>query len=84
MSIIAWVVFGLIAGVVANMIDPGESSGGWLGAIVLGVVGAVVGGFVANLLFGLSVTGFNFQSFAIAVLGSLLLLMLQRAFRRAA
>jgi uncharacterized membrane protein YeaQ/YmgE (transglycosylase-associated protein family) len=81
MNIIAWVIFGLIAGAIANMIDPRPAQGGIWGAIVLGILGAVVGGFIANLIFGLSVSGFNFESFIIAVLGSLLLLMLQRSFR---
>jgi uncharacterized membrane protein YeaQ/YmgE (transglycosylase-associated protein family) len=83
MNILAWVVFGLIAGTIANLIDPQPSSGGLLGSIVLGILGAVVGGFVANLLFGLNVTGFNFTSFVISVLGSLLLLFIGRAIRRA-
>jgi len=82
MNVLAWIVFGLIAGVIANLIDPRPSSGGLLGAIVLGVAGALVGGFLANLVFGLTVTGFNFTSFAIAVLGSLLLLFIGRAFTR--
>jgi uncharacterized membrane protein YeaQ/YmgE (transglycosylase-associated protein family) len=82
MNVLAWIVFGLIAGVIANMVDPRPASGGLLGAIVLGIAGALVGGFLANLIFGLTVTGFNFTSFAIAVLGSLLLLFIGRAFTR--
>jgi uncharacterized membrane protein YeaQ/YmgE (transglycosylase-associated protein family) len=82
MSVLAWIVFGLIAGIIANMVDPRPASGGLLGAIVLGIAGALVGGFLANLVFGISVTGFNFTSFAIAVLGSLLLLFVGRAFTR--
>jgi uncharacterized membrane protein YeaQ/YmgE (transglycosylase-associated protein family) len=83
MDILTYAVFGLIAGVIANVIDPHESSGGVLGAIVLGVLGAVVGGFLANMLFGVGVSGFNFSSFAVAVMGSLLLLFVGRAIRRA-
>ncbi len=82
MSILAWIVFGLIAGVIANLIDPRPSSGGVVAAIILGIVGALVGGFLANLLFGLTITGFNISSFAIAVLGSLLLLVVGRALTR--
>jgi uncharacterized membrane protein YeaQ/YmgE (transglycosylase-associated protein family) len=82
MSVLAWIVFGLIAGIIANMVDPRPASGGLLGAIVLGIAGALVGGFLANLVFGLTVSGFNFTSFAIAVLGSLLLLFVGRAFTR--
>jgi len=83
MDIVTWVVFGLVAGIVANMIDPHPSEGGVLGAIVLGILGAVVGGFLANLIFGAAVTGFNFTSLAIAVVGSLVLLYIGRAWGRA-
>lgn len=82
MNILAWVVFGLIAGAIANILDPRESSGGVMGSIVLGIVGAIVGGFLANMLFGMDISGFNLTSFVIAVLGSLLLLYIGRAFRR--
>ncbi len=83
MDLLAWIIFGLITGVVANAIDPHPSSGGVVGAIVLGVVGAVIGGFIANLTFGVGVTGFNVTSFAVAILGALLLLYVGRALRRA-
>lgn len=83
MDILSWALFGLIAGVVANAIDPAPSQGGVLGAIVLGIVGALVGGFVANVIFGAGITGFNFTSIAVAVVGSLIVLYLGRAFRRA-
>lgn len=80
MNIVAWVVFGLIVGVVANMIDPRAGRGGILGAIILGIMGSLVGGFLGNLLFGVDVTGFNLSSFIVAVAGSLLLLVLGRMF----
>ena len=83
MNVLAWLVFGVIVGVVANAIDPEPNRGGLLGAILLGVVGAMIGGFLANLLFGVSVTGFNVTSFIVAVAGSLLLLFAGRALRRA-
>lgn len=83
MSVIGWILFGLIAGTVANAIDPLPSSGGILGAIVLGIVGAMVGGFLANILLGLDITGFNLTSFIVAIAGSLLLLFVGRALRNA-
>lgn len=83
MNVFAWVLFGLLVGLIANILDPNPSRGGVLGAIVLGVIGALVGGFLSTILFGISVTGFNFTSFAIAVLGALLLLYLGRVFRGA-
>lgn len=81
-DIVSWTVFGLIVGIVANALDPHPSEGGVLGIIILGVAGALVGGFLANLIFGIGTSGgFDFTSFAIAILGSLGLLALGRAFR---
>jgi uncharacterized membrane protein YeaQ/YmgE (transglycosylase-associated protein family) len=82
MTILAWIVFGLIVGIITHLIDPVKSQGGIFGTILLGIVGALVGGLLANVTLGLSVTGFNFQSFMIAVLGSLLVLFAQRSFGR--
>ena len=84
MGIIAWIVFGLIAGAIAQVIMPGNDPGGggfmgWLITMVIGIVGAIVGGFVgAALGFG-GVSGFNLGSFLIAVLGALIVLAIWRA-----
>lgn len=83
MNILSWVLFGLIVGIVANAIDPTPNEGGILGAVLLGIAGALVGGFLANLLFGVSVTGFDIASFIVAVAGSLVVLFGARALRRA-
>lgn len=83
MNLIAWIIFGLLVGIATNAIDPAPSKGGILGAIVLGIVGAIIGGLLANTIFGVGITGFNFTSFAVAVLGSLLLLMIGRVFKSA-
>ncbi|PIR43031.1 GlsB/YeaQ/YmgE family stress response membrane protein [candidate division WWE3 bacterium CG10_big_fil_rev_8_21_14_0_10_32_10] len=77
MTILYWIIFGLIAGSIANYISP-SSQGGIIGSIILGIVGAVVGGYLGERLFGLGVTGFNIMSFAIAVLGALLVLFVSR------
>lgn len=77
MTIIYWIVFGLIAGSVANFIAP-SSGGGILGSIVLGIVGAVVGGYLGQKFFAVGVTGFNMMSFAVAVAGALLVLLIGR------
>lgn len=75
MTIIAWIIVGLLAGFIANAIYPAPARGGWLGAILLGIAGALIGGFLAGLLTGFDfVTGINFTTVAIAVLGALLLL----------
>jgi uncharacterized membrane protein YeaQ/YmgE (transglycosylase-associated protein family) len=82
MDIIMWIVFGLIAGSIANFLDPHQNSGGILGSMVLGIVGALVGGWIGNAIFGLNVTGFNFTSFLVAVAGSLLVLAVGRMLAR--
>ena len=83
MNILSWILFGLIVGIVANAIDPAPNRGGILGSALLGIVGALVGGFLANLVFGINVTGFNLTSFLVAVAGSLILLFIGKAVRRA-
>lgn len=81
MSIFSWMIFGLIVGVIANIVDPRPVQGGLLGAILLGVLGALLGGFLGDLIFGVAVSGFNISSFVAAAVGSLLILLLSRAFR---
>ena len=74
MGIIAWIVFGALAGWVASMIFGNKDSQGWIGNIVVGIVGAIIGGFLGSLIFGVGVSGFNLSSFLIAVVGALILL----------
>jgi uncharacterized membrane protein YeaQ/YmgE (transglycosylase-associated protein family) len=83
MGILAWILFGLIAGSIANFLDPNPSNGGIIGSIVLGIIGAVVGGWLGNALFGVTVTGFNVSSFVVAVAGAAILLLVGRVFRKA-
>ncbi len=82
MNILSWIFFGLIVGVIANAIDPSANKNGATGSILLGMVGALVGGFLANLVFGITVTGFNFTTFLVAIAGSLLLLFFGKSVRR--
>lgn len=82
MNFILWIVFGLIVGVIANIIDPYPSKGGMLGSVILGILGAILGGILGNIVFGIGITGFNLPSIAIAVLGALLLMFVERAFGR--
>lgn len=79
MSIIYWIIFGLIAGGIANFISP-STHGGILGSIVLGILGAVVGGFLGQKFFGVDVTGFNLTSMIVAVIGALIVLFIARLF----
>lgn len=82
MNILWWILFGLIVGALANAVDPRPARGGVTGAIILGILGALVGGFLTSLVLGIGITGFNLTSLVIAVLGALLVLFLQRAFFR--
>ncbi len=78
MGIIAWIVVGLIAGALAKLIMPGDDPGGIIVTILLGIVGAFVGGFVVNLLGGAGVTGFNLWSIVVATIGAFILLAIYR------
>jgi uncharacterized membrane protein YeaQ/YmgE (transglycosylase-associated protein family) len=83
MGIIAWIVFGLIAGVIAKFIMPGRDGGGFILTCVLGVIGAVVGGWLATMFgVGGSVSGFNLHSFLVAVVGAIVVLAIFRLLRR--
>jgi uncharacterized membrane protein YeaQ/YmgE (transglycosylase-associated protein family) len=75
---IAWIVFGLIAGIIAKFLMPGRDPGGFIVTIVLGILGAVVGGWIGTQLGLGAVDGFNLMSFALAVLGAVILLFIYR------
>ena len=70
MSILSWIVVGFIAGVLGKLIMPGDDPGGFIVTILLGIVGAFVGGFVVSLFGGIGVTGFNVWSILVATLGA--------------
>jgi uncharacterized membrane protein YeaQ/YmgE (transglycosylase-associated protein family) len=78
---LSWIVFGLVAGLIAKFLMPGRDPGGFIITILLGVVGAVIGGFIGNALGFGGVTGFNIHSFIVAVLGALILLFGYRALK---
>ncbi len=78
-GIISWIVIGLIAGILGKLIMPGRDPGGFLLTIVIGMIGALVGGFVVQLLGGTGLTGFNIWSILVATLGAIILLALYRA-----
>ncbi|AOM00658.1 GlsB/YeaQ/YmgE family stress response membrane protein [Cobetia marina] len=82
MGIIAWIIFGLIAGIIAKVIMPGKDPGGIIVTSIIGILGAVVGGWIGTQLGFGDVTGFNLASFVIAVLGAIILLILYRVVRR--
>ncbi|EIJ8549971.1 TPA: GlsB/YeaQ/YmgE family stress response membrane protein [Salmonella enterica subsp. enterica serovar Chingola] len=83
MGIIAWIIFGLIAGVIAKLLMPGRDGGGFILTYILGIVGAVVGGWLATMFgIGGSISGFNLHSFLVAVVGAIVVLVIFRLLRR--
>jgi uncharacterized membrane protein YeaQ/YmgE (transglycosylase-associated protein family) len=80
MNIIAWIVLGLIAGAIAKLIYPGTQGGGFLSTMILGVVGAFIGGtlhtFITTRKFELASTAFNPLGIAIAVIGAMIAIFL--------
>ena len=83
MGILAWIVLGGIAGWIASMFAKTNESMGIFANIVVGIIGAFLGGFLFEQLGSTGVTGFNFWSLFVAVVGAFVLLMIFRAFRRA-
>jgi len=81
MGIISWIVLGAIAGFLANMVVGGRE--GLIGTIILGILGAVLGGYVAASIFHKGdVTGVNIESIVIAALGAIVVLLVWRALTR--
>jgi uncharacterized membrane protein YeaQ/YmgE (transglycosylase-associated protein family) len=81
MSILAWIVLGLIAGAIAKLLMPGPDPGGIFITIIIGIVGAIIGGFIGSALGFGDVSGLNLPSLIIAVLGSIVLLIVYRMVR---
>lgn len=74
-TIIAYIVIGLLGGAIAKAIMPGQQGGGWVATILLGIVGALLGGFLGGLLFDVNYSDiFSVQGLIFSVLGALLIL----------
>jgi uncharacterized membrane protein YeaQ/YmgE (transglycosylase-associated protein family) len=82
MSFLTWIILGLIAGFIASKIVNKAGEGVWMD-IVLGIVGAVVGGFIFRLFGAAGATGLNLYSLFVAVVGSIVFLVVYHAIRRA-
>lgn len=78
MSILAWIILGLVAGFLGSKIV-NKTGEGLVMDIVLGVVGAVVGGFLFNMFGGAGVTGLNLYSLVVAVIGAVVVLLIYHA-----
>lgn len=81
MGLISWAVMGLCAGALARFLAPGDDSMGCFMTIVVGVVGAVIGGLLATLLGFGGFQGFDPYSLIVATLGAVVLLLVVRLFR---
>lgn len=82
MGILSWIVLGLVTGAVAKWIMPGEDPGGFVVTTLLGIGGALLGGFIATRLGFGAVRGFSLVSLGVAVGGAVLLLAAYRLLKR--
>ncbi len=82
MGIITWIVFGALAGWISSMFMNTDSSQGALGNIVMGIIGAIVAGFLMPVLGMSGVTGFNLYSIVVAVIGAVVVISVSRMIRK--
>ena len=82
MSIVGWIVMGLVAGVIAKLLMPGNDPGGCLITIVLGIAGGMLGGFIGTRIGWGTVNAFDIRSLLLAVGGSMLLLVIYRLLKK--
>lgn len=82
MGILSWILLGLVAGAIAKLLMPGKDPGGCIITILIGIVGAFLGGFIGTRLGFGEVDGFNLVSIGIAALGAFILLAIYRLLRR--
>jgi len=78
-AIIGWIIFGVIAGAIAKLLMPGKDPGGFIVTMLLGIAGALVGGFIGRALWGSAgANDWSISSFALAIGGAILLLAIYR------
>ncbi|MDD1796188.1 GlsB/YeaQ/YmgE family stress response membrane protein [Enterovibrio makurazakiensis] len=82
MGIISWIILGLLAGILAKWIMPGKDGGGFIMTTLLGIAGAVVGGWVSSLLGFGTAGGLSLGSIVMATVGALILLFLYNRFAK--
>jgi len=81
MGLGSWIIMGLVAGAIGKFLLPGKDPGGCIMTPVIGVVGALVGGFIATYLGFGGISGFDIRSLVIATLGAIVLLIVLRLFK---
>ncbi len=74
MGILSWIVFGLVAGVIAKFLMPGKDPGGLVITSLIGLAGGIIGGFLGTVIGWGDVEGFDLRSLGLAIMGSLILL----------
>jgi uncharacterized membrane protein YeaQ/YmgE (transglycosylase-associated protein family) len=78
-AVIGWIIFGAIAGAIAKLVMPGRDPGGFIVTILLGIAGAIVGGYIGKAIWGSSgVNDWSLGSFALAIVGAVILLWIYR------
>ena len=82
LSFLGWIIIGGLAGWVASKFMGTDAEQGVLANVIVGVIGAFLGGFVMNMIGGQGITGFNIWSFLVALLGAVILLWIIRLLRR--
>jgi len=77
MGIISWIILGLIAGAIAKLILPGKQGGGWIITIILGIVGALLGGFLGSAIFGVELGDLgDFRTWVLSIVGAIIVLLI--------
>lgn len=84
MGFLLWMIFGGVAGWLASLVMGTDARQGILMNIVIGIVGALIGGFLMSFIGETGITGFNLSSLLVAVVGAVVLLMISRLFTRSA
>jgi uncharacterized membrane protein YeaQ/YmgE (transglycosylase-associated protein family) len=80
MGILGWIVLGLLAGAIAKAVLPGDDPGGIIVTMIIGIVGAILGGFLAQLLFNIDTLDefFDISTWLTAIIGAIILLLIYR------
>jgi len=77
MGLLGWIILGLLAGAIAKAILPGRQGGGWIVTLLLGVVGALLGGGIGSAIFGVGINSFfSLSTWLLAILGSIVVLLI--------
>ena len=82
MGILSWAIFGLIAGALAKWIYPGRQGRNLLSTMFVGIAGGLLGGWAGSAFFGVGVSGFDWRSLLVAILGSMFVIWLIERIRK--